>query len=201
VLNATPTEIDQDEWDVKTATERLMGHVQNAVTEVDFFRQYAEHWRRRHKAINNMLDLIRCYHANICVIRVPSKGRYMLADAQINRLHAEIVKNCDASFSSKVNAHMLSNTDELNSYLQAGFDHFTTEEDEPFNFVKVALKNNPIPRDLGDHILGLAAEVREVTGDRDGPKLFNKLSYMVASCIFIDCIRQRRPGRNQYLSL
>ncbi|KAK5360276.1 hypothetical protein LTS13_010366 [Exophiala xenobiotica] len=199
VLNATSTEIDPDEWDVKTATERLLAHVEHAVTEVEFFRLYTEHWRKRHKAINNMADLIRCYYADITVVRIPTKGRYMLADAQINKLHAEILKGCDASFSSKMSAHMLSNTDELNSYLQAGFDHFTTEEDKPFNFVEVALKNNPIPRDFGDHILGLAAVVREVTEDRDGPKLFNKLSYMVASCIFIDCIRQRRPGKSQDL--
>ena len=89
---------------------------------------------------------------------------------------------------------MLSNADELNTYLQAGFDHFTTKEGQPFNFVEVAFKNNPIPRDFGDHILGLAAKVQEVTGIIDGPLLFQKLSFMIASCIFIDCIRQRRPG-------
>jgi hypothetical protein len=47
VLNATSTEIDPDEWDVKTATERLLAHVGHAVTEVEFFRLYTEHWRKR----------------------------------------------------------------------------------------------------------------------------------------------------------
>ena len=171
-----------------------MDHVASAVHDVPMFKKYAEHWRRKGKRIQNMLDLFRCYYADICVIRIPTKGRYMLADSQISKLHHTIVQNCDASFKMKHDAHMLSNTDELNSYLQAGFDHFTTKEDLPFNFIEVALKNNPIPRDFGDHILGMAAHVRKVTRIRNGPELFKKFSFMVASCIFIDCIRQRRPG-------
>lgn len=196
MLNASSTSVDEDEWDTSTATERLMQHVAYAVHEVPMFKSCAEDWRKRGTRIHNMLDLFRCYYADICVIRIPTKGRYMLADTQINKLHHKIVQNCDASFRAKNDAHMLSNADELNTYLQAGFDHFATKEDQPFNFVEVALKNNPIPRDFGDHILGIAAEVRKVTEILDGPALFKKLSFMVASCIFIDCIRQRRPGKS-----
>ena len=196
VLNASSTSVDDEEWNTSTATKNLMEHVAHAIYEVPMFRDCAEHWRRRGRQIHNMLDLFRCYYADICVVRVPVKGRYMLADVQINKLHQRIVSDCDASFRAKNDAHMLSNADELNTYLQAGFDHFTTKEDEAFNFIEVALKNNPIPRDFGDHILGMAARIRLITGVRDGPELFQKLSYMVASCIFIDSIRQRRPGKD-----
>ncbi|KAL9035741.1 MAG: hypothetical protein Q9214_006446 [Letrouitia sp. 1 TL-2023] len=123
----------------------------------------------------------------------------MLANEQINKLHQQIIQDCDNSFKAKTDSHMLSNTDDLNTYLQAGFDHFTTKDDEPFNFIDVALKHNPIPRDFGDHILGIAAKVREVTGVKDGPELFQKLSILVASCIFTDCIKQHRPGKTVVL--
>ena len=172
-----------------------MDHVAHAVVDNDFFNSYARHWRRKGRTINTMVDLIRCYYADISVVRVPEKGRYMLTNLQIVKLHREIIKHCDASVSAKDDAHMLSNVDELNSYLQAGFDHFTTKEDSPFNFVDVAFKNKPIPRDFGDHMLELAVKVQEVTRVRDGPKLFKILSSMVASCIFTDCIRQSRPGK------
>ncbi|KAI9691461.1 MAG: hypothetical protein M1822_007532 [Bathelium mastoideum] len=195
VLNATHPGVDNDEWDILTATERLMHHVANAVFENPFFVKYAEHWRKKGKRINNMLDLVRCYYADISVVRIPEKGRYMLTNSQINKLHHRIVLHCDASLSAKDDAHMLSNVEELDAYLQAGFDHFTTKEDQPFNFVDVALRNNPIPRDFGDHILALAAKIREVTHVRDGPHLFKILSSMVASCIFTDCIRASRPGK------
>lgn len=195
VLNATNPGIDHDEWDIPTATERLMQHVRNAVYENPFFVRYAEHWRKKGRRINNMLDLVRCYYADISVVRIPEKGRYMLTNSQINKLHHKIVLHCDASFSAKDDAHMLSNVEELDAYLQAGFDHFTTKEDQPFNFVDVALRNNPIPRDFGDHILAMAAKIRIVTKVCDGPHLFKILSSMVASCIFTDCIRASRPGK------
>ena len=188
MLNATHPGVDDDEWDILTATERLMQHVANAVYENPFFVKYADHWRKKGKRINNMLDLVRCYYADISVVRIPEKGRYMLTNSQINKLHHRIVLHCDA--------HMLSNVEELDAYLQAGFDHFTTKEDQPFNFVDVALRNNPIPRDFGDHILAMAAIIRGVTHVRDGSQLFRILSSMVASCIFTDCIRASRPGKN-----
>lgn len=173
-----------------------MNHVANAVFENPFFVKYAEHWRKKGKRISSMLDLIRCYYADISVIRIPQKGRYMLTNSQINKLHDKIVLHCDASFSAKDDAHMLSNVEELETYLQAGFDHFTTKEDSPFNFVDVALRNNPIPRDFGDHILAIAAKIRAVTYAGDGQYLFKNLSSLVASCIFTDCIRASRPGEN-----
>jgi hypothetical protein len=194
VLNSTTPGVDEDEWDIATATKRLMDQVRDVVFTNPFFAAYADHWRRKGAAVGSMLDLFRCYYADISVVRVPQKGRYMLINSQINKLHQEIVKHCDASFSAKDEAHMLSNVDELNSYLQAGFDHFTTKENVPFNFVDVAFKNNPIPRDFGDHILGMAIKIQEVTHVRNGSKLFEALSFMVASCIFTDCIRQSRPG-------
>ena len=196
MLNATHPGIDDDEWDIPTATERLMEHVANAVFENPFFVKYAEHWRKKGKSIQNMLDLILCYYAAISVVRIPEKGRYMKTYFQINKLHRKIVLHCDASFSAKDDAHMLSNVEELDAYLQAAFDHFTTKEDQPFNFVDVALRNNPIPRDFGDHILAMAATIRTVTNVCDGPQLFKSLSAMVASCIFTDCIRASRPGKN-----
>ena len=201
MLNATDPAIEEDEWDIDTATKRLMQHVSYAVYDYPFFVSYAQHWRQKGKAINNMLDLIRCYYADISVVRIPVKGRYMLANSQINKLHHEIVLHCDASFSAKDDAHMLSSVDELNTYLQAGFDHFTTKEDQPFNFVDVAFRNNPIPRDFGDHILAMAVKIRDVTRVRDGPDLFERLSYMVASCIFTGCIRQSRPGEQNFMAI
>lgn len=194
VLNGTKTSIEEEEWDVETATRKLMEHVADAVHNITEFRDQANWWRNKGRQINNMLDLFRCYYSDISVVRIPIKGRYMLANEQVNKLHQQIIKDCDNSYKAKTDSHMLSNTDDLNTYLQAGFDHFTTKDDEPFNFIDVALKHNPIPRDFGDHILGIAVKVRTVTGIKDGPELFEKLSHLVASCIFTDCIRQRRPG-------
>lgn len=198
MLNASNPGINSDEWDIKAATESLMQHVADTVQDNPRFKKYADHWRKRGKTIDCMLDLLRCYYADIAVVRIPEKGRYMLTNTQVHKLHQKIEVYCDSSFNAKADAHMLSNVEELETYLQAGFDHFTSKKDEPFNFVDVALRNNPIPRDFGDHIVALAAKVRTVTNKvTNGPGLFRDLSSIVASCIFIDCIRASRPGKHR----
>lgn len=195
VLNASDVSIDDGEWDISATTKKLMDHVAGIINEEPLFTELAEHWRKKGKKIDNMLELIRCYYADISIVRIPTRGRYMLANKQIGKLHKQIWDDCYASSTAKYNAHMLSNTDEFNIYLQAGFDHFSSKENQPFNFIEVALKNNPIPRDFGDHILYVAAQVQKVTHIRDGPELFYKMSSLVASCIAVDCTRQRRPGK------
>ena len=194
VLNATKTPIDEEVWDTDSAPRNLMQHVASTVLDVKEFEDRADSWRKKGKQIDNMLGLFRCYYSDISVVRIPMKGRYMLANEQVKKLHQQIIQDCDDSFKTKNDSHMLSNTDDLNTYLQPGFDHFTTKENEPFNFIDVALKHNPIPQDFGDHILGIAVKVRKVSGVKDGPELFKKLGLLVASCIYNDCIKKHRPG-------
>lgn len=85
---------------------------------------------------------------------------------------------------------MLSTSDELDVYIQAGFDHFSQGPlDRPFNFVEVAIRNNPIPNDFTGHIIQLAILMlpQFTTAMRSGEELFEKLSEMVASCIVLNC--------------
>ncbi len=90
---------------------------------------------------------------------------------------------------------MLATSDELNQYLQAAFDHFSRNLDTPFNFLEIAFKNSPIPRDFGGNILKLAVVVQEVQETADGPAIFKMLSVMVASCIILDCARHGLKGK------
>jgi hypothetical protein len=96
---------------------------------------------------------------------------------------------------------MLATSDELNQYLQAAFDHFSQNLDTPFNFLEIAFKNSPIPRDFGGNILKLAAAIQEVQETVDGPGIFEKLSVMVASCIILDCARHGLKGKLQELHI
>lgn len=193
-LNATDPGVDKDEWEVAQATENLMSFVNESISTVPEFIKYASVWRERGKKLHSMKELIECYYSSIRVVRIPAKGRYMLIDQQVGKLHEEIVEGCNKAFATKERARMLANADELNVYLQAGFDHFSSKLDSPFNFIEVSLKNNPIPQDFGDHILTLAAAIHELRPFTNGPKIFEALSYMVASCILLDCVRQRRLG-------
>lgn len=153
-LNGTDPAVDDREWDVNFATQSLLSSVRGALDYVEGvprFRELAEHWRSLGKHIYTVEDLILRYYSSFRVVRIPSKPRYMVINEQIGKLHQVIKTNCEESFRTKRRARMLTNADELNVYLQSGFDHFTTHLNVPFNFMQISLLRNPIPNDFGGH--------------------------------------------------
>ena len=119
----------------------------------------------------------------------------MLIDQQVEKLHAEIVDKCNQSHYKKRKVRMLSNSEDLQLYLQYAFDHFSQDLDTPFNFVEVALKVNPIPQDFSGNILKLAISVRNRYPTWQVVEIFKCLSLIVASCIMLDIYRHRRLGK------
>jgi hypothetical protein len=193
-LNATDPRVDPTEWDVDVATESLMTRVDGAVGRDPQYREYCDFWNRNGRPVRKMRDLLRCYYSSIRVVCIPRQGRYMLVEQQVQKLHGEITSACQQSYDAKRQSRMLANADELNQYLQAGFDHFSQNLDSPFNFIEVAFKNSPIPRDFGGNILKLAVAMKELQEVPDGPQILQDLSLMVASCIVLDCTRHGLKG-------
>ncbi|KAF7504590.1 hypothetical protein GJ744_002085 [Endocarpon pusillum] len=189
-VNATEISMPNDEWNVEYATTQLLGSVKDCLESVPEFRDHVETWRKHGKRIGQVLDLIKCYYSSFSVIRIPFKGRYGLMDGQVTKLRTKIGELCEESYFTKRKARMLSNAEELDVYVQAGFDHFSQELEKPFNFVKVAIDNNPIPDDFGGHIVQLAILMQPYfPNNAEGAKeLFSRLSSMVASCIFLNCV-------------
>jgi hypothetical protein len=195
-LNATDLGVDEREWDVEQATEKLLATVAGSINRDAKYREYADFWTGRGKHIRTMKDLLLCYYSSVRVVRIPKKdGRYMLIDEQVSKLHQEITASCNHSYYAKRRARMLSNSDELHVYLQCAFDHFSQNLDRPFNFIEVAIKNNPIPLDFGGNILKLAVAIKDRSQWEGGPKIFRELSYMVASCVTLDLARNGLRGR------
>ena len=157
-VNGTDPSVDEREWDINFATQSLLSSVKGALDQIEGvprFRELAEHWRSLGKHIYTVEDLILRYYSSFKVVRIPSKPRYMTINEQIDKLHNVIKFNCEESFRTKRRARMLTNADELNVYLQSGFDHFTTHLNVPFNFMQISLLRNPIPNDFGTRLLRL----------------------------------------------
>jgi hypothetical protein len=89
---------------------------------------------------------------------------------------------------------MLLDAEELQSYLQCAFDHFARTLDVAFDFVEASFFNSPIPLDFGGNILKLAINMMEQEDHPNGISIFEKLSYLVASCIMLDSARHNIKG-------
>ncbi|KAI1161870.1 FabD/lysophospholipase-like protein [Nemania serpens] len=196
VLNATDN-VDEKEWDVRTATDLLLDDIRGAIFREPRFEEHARIFRQSGRKIDSTKDLLECYYASITIVRVPSRGRYMLMDKQVEKLYDIVNKKCQASLLTKKRVRMLATAERLQIYLQAAYDHFSNDLDTPFDFVKEALKHNPIPRDLGGNILTLALSIKQNYQDivqNDIRKIFNKMVPMISSCIMLDSVRQNLMG-------
>ena len=127
-------------------------------------------------------------------MRIPAEGRPKLIQDQTEKLYTEIQRGCQISRERKAALRMLLNAEELQSYLQCAFDHFARTLDVAFDFVQASFFNNPIPLDFGGNILKLAINMMEQKEHTDAHSIFNKLSYMVASCIMLDSVRHNILG-------
>lgn len=205
-LNGSDPGVEEKEWDVNFATQSLLSSVKGALDYVEGvprFRELAEYWRGLGKHIYSVEDLILRYYSSFKVIRIPSKPRYTTINEQIGKLQGIIRANCEESFRSKRRARMLTNADELNVYLQSGFDHFTTHLDVPFNFMRISLLRNPIPNDFGGHILQLCTTISSQQPNHQHGRIswiFEKLSVMLASCVLLDCARFRKGRVDELFS-
>ena len=193
-LNATDPGIDATQWDVEEATKKLLTDIKSSIHRIPALQEHVYAWRAIGRVVNTTKDLLECYYSSITVVRIPAKGRYMLMDQQVEKLHTEILVNCNQSHYKKRKVRMLSNSEDLQLYLQLAFDHFSQDLETPFNFVEVALKINPIPLDFSGNILKLAIFIRDRHNTWKVVEIFERLSLMVASCIMLDIHHHRRLG-------
>lgn len=175
-----------------------MSNVAGAIDRDPAYSELRDHWVGRGRRIRTMKDLLECYYSSITVVRIPGEGRYMMIDDQVKKLREVINRRSVESFNAKRRSRMLSNSENLNVYLQCAFDHFSQDLHTPFNFMDISFKINPIPLDFGGNILKLA--VAMIAQFDDPKRMFKELSNMVASCILLDCVRQDLKG-NSCLSL
>ncbi|KAI0888236.1 uncharacterized protein GGS22DRAFT_95044 [Annulohypoxylon maeteangense] len=195
VLNATEN-ADEKEWDIETATNLFLNDIKGAVFREPRFSEHARMWQDTGRKIKSTRDLLECYYASITVVRIPSRGRYMLMDEQAEKLFGVIKGKCQESLFTKKRVRMLATAEKLQKYLQAAYDHFSRDLNTPFDFIKEALKHNPIPQDFGGNILNLAVAIKQncdsLQGDTE--KIFDMMAPMISSCIMLDAVRQNLMG-------
>ena len=197
-INATDTAIDNSQWDVTKATRKLLSSVDHVLKSNPKIEECVRFWSSRGKQISSIEDLLKCYYSSIVAVRVPNKGSYMIMDQQIEKLQKEIVERCFLAQEKKKRLRTISNSDELQIYLQLAYEHFSKHLDVPFDFVEHAMKANPIPQDFGGNILRLALTIRDCFTSSfmpmSGEMIFKNLSHMVASCVMLDFVRHRLKG-------
>lgn len=193
-LNATGNGVDPSRWDVIKSRTWLLNEIRSMLQSNLDLVNYRNLWHDKGCSIESMEDLILRYYSSFNVVHVPQEGRPMLIKDQVTKLYREIVRACGFSHERKKKKRMLLSLTDLQSYLSYAFDWFCDDLDKPFDFILTSYANNPVPKDFGDHILKLV--VNSMTINRWDAEntaiftIFDGLSYMIGSCIMLDCARE-----------
>lgn len=196
VSNCIDSDVYPGEFNVESATERLLASVSRAVAQIPILREHAQYWRVKGREILTTEQLLLCYYSSISVVGIPRKGRYALLNEQVAKLNAQIKRRCDESRQTKKRLRLNLNAEEFQATLSVGFDHFSHSLDEPFDFVESSFKLNSTSNDFGGNVLRLALAIRKskITGT-SGAEIFQHLGPMVASCVMLDYVRHHIKGK------
>lgn len=195
VLNATESE---QKCDPTAATEQLLRDYHNCVNEVPQLKAIATSLKSIGKTISCTRDLLEFYYTSVTVIGIPTKGQYLAIDQQVGKLHHIIRQKCEDSFAHKRSVRMLLNAERLQQYVNSAYAHFSHRLDEPFDFIKEALRHNQVPKDFGGHILNVILSLYQDGSFADdlvrSGWLLRSLSHPIACCVMLAVARDSREG-------
>jgi hypothetical protein len=128
------------------------------------------------------------------VVRLPTSKQSNLVLDQGQKIYEEIENCCRNARERRSDLRMLLTADQLQSYLQDAFDHYSRSLKIPFDFVQASFLHNPIPFNFGGSILKLSIAMLKWQKAPDANAIFKKLGNLVASCIMLDAVRHSIPG-------
>lgn len=194
VLNASKN-TKKELWDVDASTIALLDKINLAVWKNPKLTALADRWNSRGFNITSVQSLLLVYYSSFRVVRIPEGSRPLLIHDQIQRLYDEITASAAASHNEKHQKRVKLNAEALQPYLQQAFDHFCHDLNDPFDFIKASFADSGIPSDFSGNILKLAVNIMNRWQNKiDGSLLFRELSFIVASCVMLDAVRNRKLG-------
>lgn len=194
VLNASDNQ-DSQLWNVDNSTKDLLNELGQAVNQNPRLKGFAEKWGARGFDTSSVKSLLLAYYSSVRVLRIPEKTAPSLIHDQIKQLYDEISNCVMQSHEEKHKRRLKLDGESLQPYLQQAFDHFCDNLDDPFDFIKTSFANTGIPPDFCGNTLKLAAEITQNFSEQiNGPLLFKELSFLVASCVMLDSVRNFNLG-------
>jgi hypothetical protein len=81
---------------------------------------------------------------------------------QVDKLYRGLLSASIAARGNKATLRVLLDVEDLQSYLEHAFSHYSGTLKYPFDFVQASFINSPIPQDFGGNILKLAINIADV---------------------------------------
>jgi hypothetical protein len=129
------------------------------------------------------------------VVRVPSYGRPKLIYDQAKKLYSEIERGVSVVHERKLKLRLLLNALDFQTFFQHALDHFCKTIESPFDFVQISFSKGRLSSAFSRNTLAIAVSMMNSPAKPRPSVIFEKLSYLIASCIMLDAVRHDIRGR------
>jgi len=156
-------------------------------------------WANRQKHITTAHELIRCYFSDIKIVCIPRMSKSPpLFQRQYQQLNSAIIEATEQAKCKRIQAGLLMNNQQLATYLNDAFKHYSSNLFEPFNFLQSAFRRRPVEADFQSHILQAAhllIHIQPSEKQLTARHTFCELAPLMASSILLDLCRKGYPQR------
>lgn len=199
VINGEDISIPEDAWNYGNSTNQYLESLRTPFeNDKNLASILADLPSDVAASINTHADLLEHYYSSVTIINVPQKSYLMRMDKQFRELYTVIENRCSNSYERKERSRSLLKAERLERVLAAAFDHFSQGNETPFNFLSESLWQSPIPGGLEDNMvrffLAFQRSLKEKNDQHDAVKLFNMMTRIISSHIFLDTERYDIPG-------
>lgn len=108
---------------------------------------------------------------------------------QLKLLRHTIIELSDEVHGERCRSRSEIDAVQFDAYLNGAFDHFFTNFDEPFDFLKYLLEVNPPPQTLSEHATHLMLRMGETEEDEEA--LENRLIKLISSYIAFSTLSEK----------
>lgn len=125
---------------------------------------------------------------------MPTAGRPKLIYDQGMKLYSEISKGISMVHANKTKLRMLLNIFDFHTYFQHALNHFCQHIDIPFDFCKASFSNGQLSSTFSQNLLAMASSMINLPNKPKPLRIFENLSFLIASCILIHATRRNLLG-------
>jgi hypothetical protein len=192
ILNNVP--LEGEDWLTREhVTKEVLKLMKTWSLENEDLARLAKKWNDilpDDKKVHSIKDLFLRYFKNISVVYIPPCNvNSTTVHDQLKLLRRTVIELSDEVHRERCRSRSEIDAAQFDAYLNGAFDHFFTNFDEPFDFLKYLLEVNPPPQSLSEHATHLMRRMGET--EEDEKALDDRLIKLISSYIAFSTLSNR----------
>ncbi|KAF8535225.1 hypothetical protein BDD12DRAFT_753138 [Trichophaea hybrida] len=190
--------IEKIDWWNDTLTMKQLDKYAGCIHKDPELQVLVNVWAGRQKRVTTLLELIQCYYSGIKIVCIPRMSKSPpLFRRQYQQLNIAITEATELAKRRRIQSGLLMNSEQLATYLNDAFNHYSKNLYEPFNFLQSAFQRRPVEAYFQTHIIQAAYLLIRTHSSEEtltARRTFTELAPLLASSILLDVCRKGKSA-------